>query len=49
MPKLNRNQIQERARGLLKASPHGIRWGQILKAIHAQEPETPPNSIHGAM
>lgn len=49
MPKLNRKQIHERAMQLLEQSPHGIRWGQILKAIHAQEPETPPNSIHGAI
>jgi hypothetical protein len=49
VPKLNRKQIQERAVQLLEESPHGIRWGQILKAIHTQEPETPPNSIHGAI
>lgn len=34
---------------LLEESPHGIRWGQILKAVHSQAPETPPNSIHGAI
>jgi hypothetical protein len=49
MPKLNRKEIHERAMQLLDQSPHGIRWGQILKAIHSQEPETPPNSIHGAI
>lgn len=49
MPKLNRKQIQERAVEILEQSPHGIRWGQILKAIHQSEPETPPNSIHGAI
>lgn len=49
MPKLNRKQIHERAMQILESSPHGVRWGQILKIIHAQDPETPPNSIHGAI
>lgn len=49
MAKLNRKQIHERARELLESSPGGIRWGEMLKAIHAADPETPPNSIHGGL
>jgi hypothetical protein len=47
--KLNRKQIHERALQLLEEAPGGIRWGEILKSIHAADPETPPNSIHGAI
>lgn len=49
MAKLNRKQIQARALELLEASPGGIRWGEILKAIHSADPETPTNSIHGSI
>lgn len=49
MTKLNRKQIQQRASELLDAAPGGIRWGEMLKTIHAEAPETPPNSIHGAL
>jgi hypothetical protein len=49
MSKLNRKQIHDRAVQILEASPRGIRWGQILKAIHLEAPDTPPNSIHGAI
>lgn len=49
MTKLNRKQIQGRALELLEQAPGGIRWGEMLKAIHAADPETPPNSIHGAL
>jgi hypothetical protein len=49
MAKLNRKQIQDRAHELLEQSPNGLRWGRILNEIHLSEPETPPNSIHGAI
>ena len=49
LAKLNRKQIQECALQLLESAPGGIRWGEMLKAIHASDPETPPNSIHGAL
>jgi hypothetical protein len=49
MAKLNRKQIQGRALEILEASPGGIRWSEILKAIHAADPETPQNSIHGSL
>lgn len=49
MAKLTGKQIQSRALELLDQSVGGIRWGQLLKVIHAADPETPPNSIHGAL
>lgn len=49
MAKLNRNQIQQQARAMLESSPGGTRWGELLKSIHAAHPETPQNSIHGAI
>lgn len=47
--KLNRQQIQAKARAILRAEPGGIRWGELLKRIYGDDPETPQNSIHGAL
>lgn len=47
--KYNRKQIQASAQEILEQQVGGIRWGEILKLIHAEAPETPPNSIHGAL
>lgn len=47
--KFNRQQIQAKAREILETEQGGIRWGEILKRIHSSAPETPPNSIHGAI
>ncbi|PTQ12163.1 hypothetical protein CLG96_06295 [Sphingomonas oleivorans] len=49
MAKLNRKQIHDRARATLEAHPGGMRWADILKIIHANDPETPANSIQGAL
>lgn len=49
MAKLNRKQIHGRAREILEVATGGIRWGELLKLIHVPDPETPPNSIHGAL
>lgn len=49
MAKLTVKEIQTRAMQLLDATPSGGRWGELLKAIHAEAPETPPNTIHGAL
>ena len=48
MAKLNRKQIQDLARDRLEGAPRGVRWSELLKAIHADHPETPINSIQGA-
>lgn len=47
--KLNRQQIQAKARSILESETGGIRWGELLKRIHADDPETPENSIHGGL
>lgn len=47
--KLNRQQIQAKARAILKSETGGIRWSELLKRIHADDPETPENSIHGGL
>ncbi|WP_133365515.1 hypothetical protein [Qipengyuania sediminis] len=47
--KYNRKQIHARALEILDEQQGGIRWGEILNLIHAEAPETPPNSIHGAI
>lgn len=47
--KLNRQQIQAQARAILEIETGGIRWGEILGRIYADNPETPQNSIQGAL
>ena len=49
MAKLNIKQIQQRACQLLDAAPAGLRWGEIHKAISEGDPETPSNTIGGAL
>lgn len=47
--KLNRKQIQELALTVLEDHPAGIRWTEILRSVEVQTPETPHNSVHGAV
>lgn len=47
--KLNRKQIQELALLVLEDHPAGIRWTEILRSVEVQTPETPHNSVHGAV
>lgn len=49
MAKLTVKEIQARAMQLLDLAPGGIRWSELLKTIHVEAPETPPNTIHGAI
>jgi hypothetical protein len=49
MAHLNRKAIQARAYELLEASPGGLRWSELLKQVHQGDPETPQNSIQGAL
>lgn len=49
MIKLNRQQIHERALRVLDSHRQGIRWSDLLRTIQAEAPETPQNSIHGAI
>jgi len=48
MAKLNRKQIEEATRVVLERHPGGVRWAEVLKAVAADHPETPLNSIRGA-
>lgn len=48
MAKLTVQQIRERAKELIAASPGGIRFGVLVKAILQQSPETPSNTIQGS-
>lgn len=34
---------------VLEAHPQGIRWAELLRAVEATAPETPPNSVHGGV
>jgi len=47
--KLSVKEIQSRALLILEGAVGGIRWGELLKKIHSDAPETPPNTIHGAI
>ena len=47
--KLNRQQIHERALQVLEANPQGVRWSDLLRAVEADAPGTPHNSIHGGI
>lgn len=49
MAKFNVKEIQSCALLILEDSVGGIRWGELLKKIHSNAPETPPNTIHGAL
>lgn len=49
MPKLTRKEIQFRALVLLNSMPSGLRWSVLLKGIQQSSPETPANSIQGAL
>lgn len=49
MAKLSMKEIQAHALALLEEKPGGLRWGDFIKLIHAGSPETPTNSIHGAI
>jgi hypothetical protein len=49
MAKLSVQQIRERARKIVAESPGGIRYGELLKRILAESPETPSNTIQGSI
>jgi hypothetical protein len=49
MAKLNRTQIKAKSRSVMEQHPTGIRWSDLLRAVEADEPETPHNSVHGGV
>ncbi|MBS0255392.1 MAG: hypothetical protein JSS36_09350 [Proteobacteria bacterium] len=48
MSKLSYVQIGKEAKARLASAPDGLRWGNLVKDIAADHPETPENSIWGA-
>lgn len=49
MAKLNRAQIQKLALEALENAPGGMRWRQILRAVHLGNEETPSGSVSGGV
>jgi hypothetical protein len=47
--KLNKKEIQAVALDFLAESDGGARWSDILRHVQAYSPETPPNTIQGAL
>lgn len=49
MAKLSRKEIHEEARRVVRQNPGGIRYSELVRRISITSPETPVNSIHGAV
>ncbi|NNM85805.1 MAG: hypothetical protein HKL96_08645 [Phycisphaerales bacterium] len=49
MSKLNTKQISERARKIISERSGGIRYSELVKQISGESPETPINTINGAV
>ncbi len=49
MSKLNVNQIRDLAKEIVRESPGGIRYSRLVEQIGSRSPETPRNTIHGAV
>ena len=49
LAKLNRTQIKDLALKAFEEHPGGMRWSDLLRAVAAQTPDTPVNSVNGAL
>lgn len=49
MAKRNRKEIQADALAVLNQAVGGIRWSDLLRRVYADDPDTPYNSVHGAI
>lgn len=49
MAKLNVKQIQDEALVRISANPGGIRYSDLVNGLHSDYPDTPKNTIHGAV
>ncbi len=49
MAKLSGKEIQKLARSIIAANPGGVRYSALVKQILNESPETPQNSINGAV
>lgn len=48
LPKLSTSEIKKIAKQRVASSPAGVRWTTLVKAISADSPDTPENTIWGA-
>ena len=49
MAKLSTKQIKELAKGIIAATPGGIRYSALVERILTQHSETPKNTVHGSV
>jgi hypothetical protein len=49
MGKRNRAQIRADALAVLRDAVGGIRWAELLREVYGNDPDTPYNSVHGAV
>lgn len=49
MAKLSVKEIQKLAKEIIGRTPGGIRYSTLHKQITSEHPETPANTVHGAM
>jgi len=49
MAKLTVKEIRDKAKGLIAATPGGIRYSELLGKIYEYSPETPRNTIQGSI
>jgi len=49
MKKFNLAQIRKHALDLLKSAPDGLRYSELVNAVHAAAPGTPKNSVNGGV
>ena len=49
MAKLKIKEVQELAKSIIKSTPGGIRYSVLVAKIVTKSPETPKNTIHGAV
>src|SRR2546430_7164858 len=49
MAKLGTKQIKELAKQIIAETPGGIRYSALVERILTEHPETPKNTIHGAV
>jgi len=49
MAKLGTKQIKELAKGIIASTPGGVRYSALVERILTEHPETPKNTIHGAV
>lgn len=49
MAKIGIHEIRALAKNIIKGSPGGIKYSQLVRCIGEQHPETPVNTVHGSV